>query len=193
MSRSEVPDRSGARPVSGRARSHLRPGILHDRPDLDDAVLRQRPRDLLGTVEAIDVDEEQPGELLLDLAERPVGHCRGAVPELDERALVAEALDPDQLAARLGLVDHYKVIDEMKATGELIRVEGLGNERTFIEFLNGAPAVTDGPFGEVKEQLAGLFLVDVDSLDRAKEIAGPISEYGVVEIRPVMEDAGAEM
>jgi len=43
---------------------------------------------------------------------------------------------------------------------------------------------------QVKELLAGIFAVDVDSLERAVEIAGPISEYGWVEIRPVMEDAG---
>ena len=92
-------------------RGHISaPASSMSRPDLDDAVLRQRVGDLLCTVEAVDVDEEQPGELLLDLAERPVGHGRGAVPELDERALVAEALDPDQLAARLGLVDHLVVI-----------------------------------------------------------------------------------
>jgi hypothetical protein len=99
---------------------------------------------------------------------------------------------PEEEANRV-LGNHFKVINETKASGELIRVDGLANERTFVEFRDGTPAVTDGPFGEVKEQLAGLFLVDVESLDRAKEIAGPLSEYGVVEIRPVMEDAGTEM
>ena len=53
--------------------------------------------------------------------------------------------------------NHYKLIDEPKASGEMIRVDGLSNERTFIEFRDGTPAVTDGPFGEVKEQLAGVF------------------------------------
>jgi len=91
------------------------------------------------------------------------------------------------------LGNHFKLMDELKASGEMIRVDGLSHERTFIEFRDGAPAVTDGPFGEVKEQLAGVFAVDVDSFERAKEIAGPISEYGVVEIRALMEDAGTEM
>jgi hypothetical protein len=99
---------------------------------------------------------------------------------------------PEEEANRV-LGNHYKMIEDTKASGELIRVEGLGNERTFVEFRDGTPAVTDGPFGEVKEQLAGLFLVDVEGLDRAREIAGPLSEYGVVEIRPIMEDAGTEM
>jgi hypothetical protein len=99
---------------------------------------------------------------------------------------------PEAEANRV-LGNHFTAINETKASGELIRVEGLGNDRTFIEFRDGTPAVTDGPFGEVKEQLAGIFLVDVDSLERAQEIAGPLAEYGVVEIRPVMEDAGTEM
>jgi hypothetical protein len=99
---------------------------------------------------------------------------------------------PKEEADRV-LGNHYKLMDELKASGEMIRVDGLSNERTFIEFRDGAPAVTDGPFGEVKEQLAGVFAVDVDSFERAKEIAGPISEYGVVEIRQLMEDAGTEM
>ena len=64
---------------------------------------------------------------------------------------------PEAEANRV-LGNHYTVINETKASGELIRVEGLGNDRTFIEFRDGTPAVTDGPFGEVKEQLAGIFL-----------------------------------
>jgi hypothetical protein len=102
-----------------------------------------------------------------------------------------EALPKAEVDRVIG--NHYRLMDELRASGELIRVDGLNNERTFIEFRDGTPAVTDGPFGEVKEQLAGVFVVDVDSLDRAKEVAGPISEYGVVEIRALMEDAGTEM
>ena len=79
---------------------------------------------------------------------------------------------PKEEADRV-LGNHYTLMDELKASGELIRVDGLSNERTFIEFRDGSPAVTDGPFGEVKEQLAGVFPVDVDSFERAKEIAGP--------------------
>jgi hypothetical protein len=91
------------------------------------------------------------------------------------------------------LANHWSMIEELKASGELIRVQGLNEERTFVEFRDGGPVITDGPFGEAKEQLAGVFSVDIDGLDRAVEIATPISEYGVVEIRPVMEDAGVEM
>lgn len=92
------------------------------------------------------------------------------------------------------LSDHFTMIDELTKSGELLRpVEGLGDERTFVEIRDGAPVVTDGPFGEAKEQLAGIFAVDVDSLERAIEIARPLAQHAVVEIRPVMEDAGTEM
>jgi hypothetical protein len=101
-----------------------------------------------------------------------------------------ESLPKEEADRVLG--NHYKIIEEMKQSGELVRVEGLGWDRTFVQFENGAPAVTDGPYGEVKELLAGLFQVDVESIDRAIEVAGPLSEYGYVEIRPVMEDAGDE-
>ena len=96
---------------------------------------------------------------------------------------------PKEEADRV-LGNHYTIINQLKETGEMVRVEGLGWDQTFVQFQDGAPAVTDGPYGEVKELLAGLFQIDVDSLDRAVEIAGPLSEYGWVEIRPVMEDAG---
>jgi hypothetical protein len=99
-----------------------------------------------------------------------------------------ESLPKEEADRVLG--NHYKIIEEMKKSGELVRVEGLGWDQTFVQFQNGVPAVTDGPYGEVKELLAGLFQVDVESLDRAIEVAGPLSEYGWVEIRPVMEDAG---
>jgi len=99
-----------------------------------------------------------------------------------------QSLPKEEVDRVLG--EHYRLIDETKKSGELIRVEGLGWDQTFVQFQNGVPAVTDGPYSEVKELLAGIFAVDVESLARAVEIAGPISEYGWVEIRPVMEDAG---
>jgi hypothetical protein len=92
------------------------------------------------------------------------------------------------------LGDHFAMIDELTKSGELVSpVLGLASERTFIENRNGAPAITDGPFGEAKEQLAGVFQIDVDSRDRAIEIATPLAQYSVVELRPVMENAGTEM
>src|SRR4029079_15737808 len=101
---------------------------------------------------------------------------------------VWQSLPKEESGRVLG--EHYRIINELKEPGEMVRVEGLGWDQTFVQFQDGAPAGNDGPYGEVKELLAGLFQIDVESLDRAVEIAGPLSEYGWVEIRPVMEDAG---
>jgi hypothetical protein len=101
-----------------------------------------------------------------------------------------DALPKEETDRVLG--DHFAMIDELTKSGELIRVDGLANERTFVEFRGGAGVITDGPFGEVKEQLAGVFAVDCNDLERAIQIAGPISQHGVVEIRPLMDAAGGE-
>ena len=54
--------------------------------------------------------------------------------------------------------------------------------------------VTDLPLAEAKEFLAGFFLVDVASLERAVQIAGRIPEapHGLVEVRPVITYDGLE-
>jgi hypothetical protein len=59
---------------------------------------------------------------------------------------------------------------------------------------DGAPAVTDGPFAESKEQLGGYVIVDCE-LERAVEIASrwPLVGTNAIEVRPVMFDGGAEM
>ncbi len=51
---------------------------------------------------------------------------------------------------------------------------------------------TDGPFAEVKEQLAGFYLVDCESMERAVEIVAQIPEapFSIVEVRPI-RDLGA--
>ena len=54
---------------------------------------------------------------------------------------------------------------------------------------------SDGPYEEAKEHMAGLFLVEGESDERAIEVAGRIPEapYGVVEVRPVLDLGGMEM
>ncbi|MEV6275065.1 YciI family protein [Nocardia sp. NPDC051832] len=88
--------------------------------------------------------------------------------------------------------------EELAKSGELVDAQGLaGPEEARVVCSDGrsAPVVTDGPFPETKEFLAGYWLVDVDSLERALEIAArasagpgpggkPIGEY--IEVRAVM-------
>jgi hypothetical protein len=90
---------------------------------------------------------------------------------------------------------HFKLIKELNESGELLRVDGLTDPMTTktIRARGGVPVITDGPFGEAKEYLAGVWALDVESLDRALEIAAPVAEYDTVEVRGLMDLAGMEM
>ena len=59
----------------------------------------------------------------------------------------------------------------------------------------GVPAVTDGPFAEAKEQLAGYYVIDCDNIERATAIVAldPAARLWAVEVRPIMDTAGTEM
>ena len=75
-------------------------------------------------------------------------------------------------------MDYYGALRaELLASGELITQEALTGPELAKEVTSDgtAPVVTDGPFAEFKEMLAGYQLVDVDSEERAIEIAGRIS------------------
>lgn len=63
---------------------------------------------------------------------------------------------------------------------------------TSVRVRDNKRLVTDGPFAETREQLAGYFLIDARDLDEAIGIAGriPAGRWGTVEIRPVMEIPG---
>lgn len=93
------------------------------------------------------------------------------------------------------LAIHNRQIKELTESGEMLRVDGLAhpiNTKT-VRLRDGVPVVTDGPFSEAKEQLAGVWALECDSIERAIEIAAPVAEYDVVEIRPLMDLSGTEM
>lgn len=74
------------------------------------------------------------------------------------------------------------------------RARDLDISRQAVSF--GQPAVTDGPFMESKEQFAGYLTVDVDSVERAVEIAARWPDVrfgGAMEVRPFMHESGTEM
>lgn len=72
----------------------------------------------------------------------------------------------------------HELNNQLTATGELAGGEGLAppaDARVVRAGANGAPVVTDGPFPEAKEFLAGYWMVDVESAERAYEIAAQVS------------------
>ncbi|TDD29569.1 hypothetical protein E1218_03990 [Kribbella turkmenica] len=83
------------------------------------------------------------------------------------------------------LDQHRRLADELKANGEYLDGLGLTTANARVVRVNdGVPAVTDGPFTEAKEVLAGYYLVDC-SLERATEIAArlPEARFSPIEIR----------
>lgn len=86
-----------------------------------------------------------------------------------------------------------KLLGELQENGELVMGEALGAPESsrLYRWDDGKPLVTDGPYSEAKEHLAGFFLIDVESQARAEEITAHFSGPGeTVELRPAMWPGG---
>ncbi|MDF5758041.1 YciI family protein [Spongiactinospora sp. TRM90649] len=89
------------------------------------------------------------------------------------------------------------LMDELQRSGEWVGGEGLAdpsNSRT-VRVRHGVPAVTDGPYLEAKEHLAGYCVVECESMERALAIATrwPDARHAGMEVRPLMGGSGLEM
>jgi len=91
-----------------------------------------------------------------------------------------------------GLKVYAALVEELAATGELVVTEALADSS---HARRPVPLAGDGPYAEAKEHLAGFFLVDCASMERALEIATriPESSYGLVEVRPTMTYDGMDV
>ncbi|MFN7913912.1 MAG: YciI family protein [Vicinamibacterales bacterium] len=79
----------------------------------------------------------------------------------------------------------------MSQRGALVAAEALEpvETATTLRIRGGEVRVTDGPFAETKEQLAGFYLIDAANLDEALALAAkiPPAREGSVEVRPVRQ------
>ncbi|MCK3826465.1 YciI family protein [Pseudomonas sp. W2Aug9] len=79
----------------------------------------------------------------------------------------------------------------IQASGRMLAAEPLEPvaTATTVRMRNGKVSITDGPFAETKEQLAGFYLIDARDLNEAIQMAGgiPAARVGSVEVRPVRE------
>lgn len=85
------------------------------------------------------------------------------------------------------------LMGEIAASGELVTAEALADpaSATLFTWSPDCHLATDGPYAETKEQLAGFFVIDCSSRERAEEIADQFTQPGgVVELRPVMWPGG---
>jgi hypothetical protein len=80
---------------------------------------------------------------------------------------------------------------ELREAGQHIAAEALQpvTTATTVRVRNGNISVTDGPFAETKEQLAGFYLIEARDLNDAIRIASriPPARIGTIEVRPVRE------
>jgi hypothetical protein len=100
-------------------------------------------------------------------------------------------MTPEELAAMHDYMGtyHQKLVD----SGEFVDARGLTApvHARRVHRRDGVPVVTDGPYPETQEVLAGYTIVECDSFDRATEIAAglvnPDAEGEYVDVRPVLE------
>jgi hypothetical protein len=90
---------------------------------------------------------------------------------------------PDRECAHCG--------EGLRKSGALLAAEPLHpvETATTVRVRNGRVSVTDGPFAETKEQLAGFYLIDATDLNEAIQVASkiPPAREGSIEVRPVRE------
>lgn len=77
----------------------------------------------------------------------------------------------------------------IRGSGHCIASEALQpvHTATTVRVRNGKVAMTDGPFAETKEQLAGFYMIEATDLDEAIRLASeiPPARVGSIEIRPI--------
>jgi hypothetical protein len=106
---------------------------------------------------------------------------------------------PEEWDAHIQYMDDFA--DRLRGTGEYVSDTALAMDGVWVRSDGaGRPPITEGPFAETKDLVAGWMMIDVDSYDRALELAAelsaapgaggrPIQEW--LELRPVMEAAPA--
>jgi hypothetical protein len=144
----------------------------------------------------------RPGRAL-----RPEGDGRPPGARRDEGAHVKyllmihmneEAFAGLSEAEREELMNYHEDFQKrLRESGEFVGTDALAgpDASAVVKVTDGVPAVTDGPFAEAKEYLAGYYVVDCESRERALEIAAQMAEarFLGVEVRPIMFSAGMEM
>lgn len=89
------------------------------------------------------------------------------------------------------MVESMGICDELAEKGKFIAASPLEDVSSAISVRvrNGQTQITAGPFAETTEQLGGFYILELDNLDEAIEVAGrlPPAKKGTVEIRPILK------
>lgn len=99
-------------------------------------------------------------------------HYRGAPAAVNDTPM--EQWTPEEVSAHVRYMNDFAA--RLQASGEFVDSQALAPEGAFVRY-DGEhrPPVTDGPFAETKDLVAGWMVIDVDSYERAVELAGELS------------------
>ena len=99
-------------------------------------------------------------------------HYRGAPASVNDTPM--EQWKPEEVSAHIQYMEDFKT--KIEKTGEYVDSQALSPEGTFVRYDGEQrPPITDGPFLETKALIAGWMVIDVDSHERAVELAGELS------------------
>jgi hypothetical protein len=104
------------------------------------------------------------------------------------------AMSAEDVAAMHALME--SIHKDLVESGELVDAQGLTApvHARRVQLQTGVPVVTDGPYPETQEVLAGYTIVECESFDRATEIAArfvnPDADEAYVDVRPILDGIG---
>lgn len=99
-------------------------------------------------------------------------HYRGAPEAVNDAPMDEWA--PEEISAHMAYMDDFAA--RLEASGEYVGSHALAPDGLWVRYDGeGRPPVTDGPFAETKDLIAGFMIIDVDSRERALELAGELS------------------
>ncbi|MDH6710570.1 hypothetical protein P3T27_007320 [Kitasatospora sp. MAA19] len=99
-------------------------------------------------------------------------HYRGAPAPVNNVPM--DQWTPEEISAHMQYMHDFAA--RLERTGEFVDGLALAPEGAWVRYDGeGRPPVTDGPFAETKDLIAGWMVIDVDSYERAIELAGELS------------------
>ena len=111
-------------------------------------------------------------------------HYRGAPAPINDVPM--DRWSPEEISAHMQFMADFA--DRLEASGEYVDGQALAPEGLWVRSGGeGRPPVTDGPFAETKDLIAGWFIVDVEGEERAVELAGELSAAPAAGGRPLGE------
>jgi hypothetical protein len=111
-------------------------------------------------------------------------HYRGAPAAVNDVPM--DQWTPEEFQAHIQYMNDFA--RRLEQTGEFVSEQALAPEGAWVRHDGeGRPPVVDGPFAETKDLIAGWMIIDVDSYDRALELAGELSAAPGAGGRPIHE------